>query len=144
MFRRSVLQAALSTALGVWTVLSGAVSAAAAPCAMHGGAPADGGTGRHPAAHGMMTAAHHAAAGDRDEATDTRAPDDRPDAAHRCTCAGDCCGVIAVAPTTAAPALARVTVTEVPVVTPLAVAPPLASRDRLLPFANGPPVTRSP
>lgn len=141
--RRSLLHRALAAVCGVWFTVSGTVTTAIMPCAMHDGtmmAPAVDAAARPDA----MAAMHaHMGHGSATPAATRPDGDGAPASDHQCTCTHDCCGVIEPVMTVAAIALATVPAQVHRRAVPATHAVHAEWRDGILPFANGPPVTRT-
>ncbi len=123
------------TLLAFGVALQGAMPLAMRVCAMH--AP-DRAAPRH-AEHTAAKHAHHTHGSlPKHVAAPTDAPTDAP--VHGCDCLTDCCGVPTFALTrSAAPPAASVRASSA-AAHPNPAPPRTAPADRLLPFANGPPL----
>lgn len=113
----------------VWFALFSLAPTSWRPCPMHGGAASDVAAMEMPDA-AMAGHAHHAPA----------VPDESaPEPTHPCDCVTTCCGVPTMALPLAPASVAGGLVRAVDVAVPSLAQSHAPSRDRLLPFANGPP-----
>lgn len=132
MLRRLRSLRSVSLAYGAWFALVGLVPASSLPCPMHPSAAGTEAVAAGPAHDGATHAGHH---GSAPSAETTGDPSTEP-----CDCATTCCGV----PVIALPdAPAGVALVESGVREPVAVHRTLwhaAPRERVQPFANGPPI----